>query len=103
MPTSLIEEKEVREVTDESKLSFVTRVSWHQATVPRQLYMSRERRRQRQWDSRHIQALSDCFTGRCCRERERSEKGESERKAYIQYFNFKKIVVDDKWLHLNSF
>lgn len=56
------------------KLILVTRVSWHQATTPRQLYMSNERSRQRQWDSRQTHAPRDCFTGRCCkRERNKEE------------------------------
>lgn len=63
--------EEVRAVL---KLILVTRVSWHQATTPRQLYMSRESSRQRQWDSRQTQAPRDCFTGRCCRHRESNEE-----------------------------
>lgn len=74
------------EVRAELKLILVTRVNLHQVTAPRQLYMSRESSRQRQWDSRQTQAPRDCLTGRCCREGDRKgwkrQEGESnERKT----------------------
>lgn len=69
-----VKEDVKEEVRAELKLILVTRVSLHQATAPRQLYMSRESTRQRQWDSRQTQAPRDCLTGRCYREKERARE-----------------------------
>lgn len=43
-----------------------TRPRAHQASVAKQPYMRRVRRRHFQWDSRHNEEPSDCWTGRCC-------------------------------------
>lgn len=48
-----------------------TRPRAHQASVAKQPYMRRVRRRHFQWDSRHSEEPSDCPTGRCCGEGEK--------------------------------
>lgn len=50
-----------------------TRPRAHQASVAKQPYIRRVRRRHFQWDSRHNEEPRDCWTGRCCGEGEKED------------------------------